>query len=338
MPRVIRFHQFGTADVLRCEEQPEIAPGEGEVLVSTEAIGVNWFDVLWRQNLAPSHASLPSRIGHEMAGTVLAVGNGVEDLAVGDSVASFPGHDPGQYGTYADRLVLPRCSLTRYPSILSPIEASVHYSPLFVAYFGLVELAKVRPQQWVLITAASQTGGPYTIQLAKALGTRVIATTRFADDRDYLLSLGAEHVIVTEEQDLVMQVAKLTDKRGVNVVMDPLGGPQMGLMGDVLAPQGRLVLYGLLGGNETPLPACEAFRKNIQFHLHCLTNFTGKPELGIPQDCDAVRRALETIDRLTNERRLLPQIDRVFPFEEVVEAHRYHEKLCPRRGRVVLKV
>nr|WP_297456646.1 zinc-dependent alcohol dehydrogenase family protein [uncultured Halomonas sp.] len=338
MPRVIRFHRFGPADVLEYEEQPKAMPATGEVLIATQAIGVNWYDILWRQNLAPSKASLPSRIGFEMAGVVEAIGEGVDDLAVGDRVACLPAHNPSQYATYGDHVLLPRCSLTRYPRQLSAIEASVHYTPLLNAYFGLVDLADVQPGQRVLVTAASQGGGPYTVQLIKALGASAIATTPFAEDRDYLVSLGAEHVIVTEEQDLVTQVARLTDGRGVDVVMDALGGPQMTLLGDVLAPRGRLVLYGLRGGNETALPACAAFEKNIQFFVHCLTSFTGKPELGIPQNCEALHRALAVIDRMTVDRVLLPQIDSVFPFTEVIDAHRYLEKQCPRRGRVVLEV
>jgi NADPH:quinone reductase-like Zn-dependent oxidoreductase len=78
-----------------------------------------------------------------------------------------------------------------------------------------------------------------------------------------------------------MRINKITDNRGVDVVFDGLGGPQMSLLGDVLAPRGSLVLYGLQGGNQTPFPACAAFQKNIQFFVHCIGNFTGKPELGI---------------------------------------------------------
>lgn len=338
MPCVIRFHRFGPADVLEFEEQPQAMPAKNEVLVATQAIGVSWYDILWRQNLAPSKATLPSRIGYEMAGVIEAIGEGVDDLAVGDRVACLPAHNPSQYATYGDSVLLPRCSLIRYPELLTPIEASVHYAPLLNAYFGLVDLADVRPGQRVLVTAASQGEGPYTIQLIKALGAEAIAATPFREDQDYLLSLGAEHVIVTEEQDLVARIAKLTDGRGVDVVMDALGGPQMNLLGEVLAPRGRLVLYGLQGGNETALPACAAFQKNIQFFVHCLTSFTGKPELGIEQNCEALHRALAMIDRMTVDRVLLPQIDTVFPFTEVIEAHRYLEKQCTRRGRVVLEV
>jgi D-arabinose 1-dehydrogenase-like Zn-dependent alcohol dehydrogenase len=86
MSRMIRFHKFGAAEVLRCEEQAEPSAAVGEVQIRVEAIGVSWYDVLWRQNLAPSQARLPAGIGHEMAGVVTAVGDGVDDIAVGDRV------------------------------------------------------------------------------------------------------------------------------------------------------------------------------------------------------------------------------------------------------------
>lgn len=335
MSRIIRFHKFGAADVLRCEERPEPTPARDEVQVRVQAIGVSWYDVLWRQDLALSQVRLPSGIGHEMAGVVSAVGEGVEDLAVGDRVASFPATSPNDHPVYGDVIVLPRCALTRYPDVLTPIEASAHYTPLLIAYFAYMDLARAKPGQTALVTDASHCAGPAFVQLGKALGLKVLAATKRAEQREYLLGLGAEHVIVTEEQDLLLQINKLTANRGVDMVLDGLGGPQMSLLGDVLAPRGSLVLYGLQGGNQTPFPACAAFKKNIQFHLHCVSNFTGKPELGIDQDKPALQRALQDINRFTAEQLLTPQIVKVYPFEEVVQAHRYMDD-CPCGGRVVL--
>ena len=337
MSRTIRFHKFGPAEVLTCEEHEVAAPAAGEVQVRVQAIGISWYDVLWRQNLAPSHARLPAGIGHEMAGVVTAVGPGVTDLSVGDKVASFPGQSPNDYPTYGELIVMPRSVLTRYPDVLTPVEASVHYTPLLIAYFAYVDLARVKPGQTVLITDASHCAGPSFVQLGKALGVKVIAATRDGEEREYLLGLGADKVIVTEEQDLLMQINKITDNKGVDVVLDGLGGPQMSVLGDVLAPRGSLVLYGLQGGNNTPFPACAAFQKNIQFFVHCIGNFTGKPELGIAQDEEAMQRALREINPLTADRVLLPLDVRVFPFEDFVEAHRYMDD-CPCRGRVALQL
>ncbi|AYC33147.1 alcohol dehydrogenase [Pseudomonas cavernae] len=337
MSRMIRFHQFGSAEVLKIEQVDVAHPGPGEVLLRVEAIGVSWYDVLWRQNLAPSQARLPAGLGHELAGEVLAVGEGVDDLAVGDKVASFPAHSPNDYPGYGEQVLLPRGSLTRYPEQLSAQQASAHYTSLLMGYFAYVDLARLQAGQTVLITDAAHCAGPALLQLGKALGARLFAATKDAEDRDYLLALGADKVIVTEEEDLVGRINKLTDGRGVDIVLDGLGGPQMCLLGDVLAPRGRLVLYGLQGGNQTPFPACAAFQKNIQFFVHCLGNFTGKPELGIPQDQPALERAVAAINQLTRDGLLQTQIDKVFAFEDVVAAHRYMEG-CPKRGRVVLQV
>jgi NADPH:quinone reductase-like Zn-dependent oxidoreductase len=272
-----------------------------------------------------------------MAGVVTAVGDGVDDLKVGDKVASFPSADPNQHPVYGELIVLPRTSLTRYPDVLTPVEASVHYTPLLVAYFAYVDLARIKPGQTALVTDASHCAGPSFVQLGKALGVRVIAATKTDDAREYLLGLGADKVVVTEEQDLLMAVNKYTENRGVDVVLDGLGGPQMSIMGDVLAPRGSLVLYGLQGGNQTPFPACAAFQKNIQFFVHCLGNFTGKPELGITQDDAALQRALRDINQLTADRVLEPLKTRVFSFSDVVQAHRYMDG-CPIGGRAVLVV
>jgi NADPH:quinone reductase-like Zn-dependent oxidoreductase len=337
MSRTIRFHQFGPAEVLKVEEHPAATPAPGEVQVRVQAIGVSWYDVLWRQNLASSQARLPAGLGSEMAGVVTALGEGVDDLKVGDKVASFPSADPNTHPVYGESIVLPRTSVTRYPDVLSPIEASVHYTPFLIAYFAYVDLAKVKPGQTALVTDASRCVGPAFVQLGKALGVKVIAATKTESNREYLMSLGADNVVVTEDQDLLMAINKYTGNRGVDVVFDGLGGPQMSILGDVLAPRGSLVLYGLQGGNQTPFPACAAFQKNIQFFVHCVGNFTGKPELGICQDEEALQRALRDINQMTGDRVLVPQITRVFPFADIVQAHRYMDG-CPVGGRAVLEV
>ncbi len=337
MSRIIRFHQFGPADVLRYEQQDELRPGPGEVLIGVQAIGVSWNDVLWRQDLAPRHAKLPAGLGSEIAGVIRAVGEDVEGFAVGDLVASFPAHDLNRYPLYGEQVLLPTASLVHYPERLTAVEAAVHFTPALVAYFALVELAQLEPGQYVLITEARHCTGPIAVQMAKALGARVIATCDTAEDRDFLRELGAETVIVTEEEDLVGRLQKITAGAGVEVVLDGCGGSRMKLLGDVIAPRGKLILYGLNGGNETAFPACAAFKKNFKFFLHCLCDFTGQPDLGIEQDREAVERALLHINQLTADRMIAPQVDRVFGFDEVVEAHRYVESGVP-RGRVALRL
>jgi len=345
MSHMIRFHQFGNAEVLTCEEMPTPSPAAGEVLVAVEAIGVSWYDVLWRQNLAPEETRLPAGLGIEMAGRVLAVGEGIADLAPGMPVASFPAQTANRYPTYGDVVLMPRDSLTPYPLAgaegvahgLTPIEAAVHYAPLLTAYFALVNLGDVKPGRTVLTTEACLCFGPASVQLSKALGAKVIASTKQHERRDVLQSLGADLVVVTDEQDLAQQVSKFTEGHGVDIVLDSCGGRQMAALGDITAPRGKLILYGLNGGNEAAFPAWTAFRKHLKFFQYSLLDFTGHAELGIPANRPAVEQALREINRLTEAGLLKPTIDRVFDFDEVVEAHRYLETQ-PGSGRVVISV
>lgn len=338
MSRMIRFHQFGDASVLRLEDVPTPKPGHGEVLIRTQALGVGWRDVLWRQNLAPDQAAqLPSGVGVELSGVVEAVGVGVDDLAPGMAVASFPAFSPNQYPAWGDCVLMPRSALTRYPDVLTPAEAAVHYTPYLLAYFALVELANVQPGQRVLVTEAAHCLAPQAVQMAKALGAVVIAATSEGTTRAYLRELGADKVIDTEEQDLVLEVERFTDGKGVEVVMDQCAGPQMKLLGDVAATRGKLILYGVNGGNDAAFPACAAFKKHLQFFRHCVLDFTGQPELGLQRDEDAVQRALLRINQMTADRLLKPSIAKSFPLEDFVAANQFMET-CPAGGRVVMTV
>ncbi|HCF0757071.1 TPA: TauD/TfdA family dioxygenase [Pseudomonas aeruginosa] len=213
MSRVIRFHQFGPPEVLKCEELPTPAPAAGEVLVRVQAIGVSWKDVLWRQNLAPEQAALPSGLGFELAGEVLAVGAGVGDLPLGSRVASFPAHTPDHYPAYGDVVLMPRAALAVYPEVLTPVEASVYYTGLLVAYFGLVDLAGLKAGQTVLITEAARMYGPVSIQLAKALGARVIASTKSAEEREFLREQGADKVVLVFREQRITPAQQIAFSR-----------------------------------------------------------------------------------------------------------------------------
>ena len=125
--------------------------------------------------------------------------------------------------------------------------------------------------------------------------------------------------------------------RGVDVVLDSCGGRQMATLGDITAPRGKLILYGLNGGNEAAFPAWTAFRKHLKFFQYSLLDFTGHAELGIPANRPAVEQALQAINQLTEAGLLRPTIDRVFDFDQAVEAHRYMETQ-PANGRIVIAV
>lgn len=339
MSRVIRFARFGPADVLQCMDIPTPVPGTGEVLVQVEAIGVSWEDVLWRQNLAAEQAQLPAGIGSELAGTVAALGEGVDDLAIGQAVASFKAHTPNNYPAYGECMVMPREALTPYQPgpQFGAAEAATHFTAMLSAYLALTHIARLKPGQRVLVTESGLCIGAAMVQVAHALGAEVIAATRFAGLADRLKALGASSVVVTEEQDLALTVARLTDTRGVEVIADGCGGHQMAVLGEVAAPCGKLILYGLDGGNEAAFPAWAAFRKHLQFAAFSLVDYTGQMELGIRCNKEAVKPALDWINQETAAGKLTTAIDRRFRFEEFVAAHEYLEA-NPKLGRVVLLV
>lgn len=337
MSRMIRFHQFGDASVLRMEELPTPQPGVGEVLVRTRALGVSWQDVLWRQNLATDQAQLPAGVGTELAGVVEAVGPGVSDLAVGAAVASFPAASRNRYPAWGDLVLMPRNALTVYPEVLTPAEAAVHYTPFMLAYFALAELAELKYGQRVLVTEAAHCLAPQAVQMAKALGAEVIASTSDGSTRAFLRDLGADKIIDTEVQDLVLEVERHTGGQGVEVVLDQCAGPQMKLLGDVAATRGKLIIYGVNGGNDAAFPACAAFKKHLQFFRHCVLDFTGQPDLGLERDEAAVQRALEAINRLTSSGALKSMISRSFAFEDFVAASGFMGT-CPAGGRVVMEL
>ncbi|MBA1247466.1 zinc-dependent alcohol dehydrogenase family protein [Pseudomonas luteola] len=337
MSRVIRFHQFGSADVLCCENQPTPEPGAGEVLVRVQALGVCWGDVLWRQNLADEPATLPAGFGSELAGEVVSVGEGVRHFQPGMRVASFPAHSINQYPASGDMVLMPQQALTEYPDTLTPAEAAVHYAGLLLAYFALVDLAQLKAGQQVLVTEASNCVGPAVVQLAAALGAQVIAATSESENRALLKGLGAVKVVSTDEQDLVLEVERFTESRGVEVVLDALCGPQLSRLGDIAATRGKLIIYGMGGGNEASFPACAAFKKHLQIFRHSVLDFTGHPELGLEPHAEAVQRALTVINQMTRDGLLKPIVAHTLPFDQFVEAHRLVENECL-KGRVVLTV
>ena len=172
MSRIIRFHQFGAADVLKIEERQSPTPAAGEVLIGVEALGVSWYDVLWRQNLAPDQPKLPAGIGYELAGVVEAVGSEVTQFKVGDRVA----YGSGPLGAYSDVHVLPEANLVRLPDAISFEQAAgVMLKGLTVQYL-LRQTYRVEAGQTILWHAAAGGVGLIACQWAKALGATVIGT------------------------------------------------------------------------------------------------------------------------------------------------------------------
>jgi NADPH:quinone reductase-like Zn-dependent oxidoreductase len=158
MPKVVRFHQTGAADVLQLEDLPTVDPKAGQVRIQVQAVGLNRAEVMFRTGQYLEEPKFPSRIGIEAAGVVDAVGPDVTNVRVGDKISVATGQSINEYGTYCESAIVPAASAIPYPSNLTPEEAASIWVQYLTAYFAFVDLARVQSGQFVLITAA--TGGP----------------------------------------------------------------------------------------------------------------------------------------------------------------------------------
>lgn len=317
MPRQVVFHELGGAEVLKIEEQPLRDPGKGEVRLKVDAIGLNRAEVMFRMGMYLEQPSFPSRIGYDAAGTVDAVGDGVQGLSVGDRVATIPAFSMIQYGVYGESAIVPAHAVAPYPATLTPAEGASIWMPYMTAWGALVHYGKIGPGDSVLITAASSSVGLATIQIVKAAGAVAIATTRGADKADALREAGADHVIVTNDEDLAERTLALTGGRGADLVFDPVAGPMVVELAKATKPGRTVFIYGSLSTQPTPFPLLEALGRGLSIRGYTLFEVTSRPET-MALAKKFVYDGLASGD-------FKPVIARTFELDDIVEAHRFME-------------
>jgi NADPH:quinone reductase-like Zn-dependent oxidoreductase len=329
MPKIVRFHQTGGPEVLKLEDLPLAKPGKGEIRLKVEAIGLNRAEVMFRSGQYLEVPQFPSRLGYEAAGVIDAVGPGTTGLRGGDRVSTIPSFPIGQYGVYGESAIVPAHAAAHYPDNFSSIEGAAIWMQYMTAYGALIEYGKVKKDDRVLITAASSSVGLAAIQIVKATGAVAIATTRGADKKAFLLEAGADHVIVTDQEDLVERGMSLTSGKGVRVVFDPIAGPLLIKLAEVTASGGIIFEYGALSPKPTPFPLFPALAKGLTVRGYLLFEISKNPE-SLTRGKDYIYQGLESGS-------LKPIIDRTFPLEEIVEAHRYMES-NQQKGKIVVTV
>lgn len=329
MPKVVRFHKLGDPEVLKLEDLPLSAPGEGEVRLRVEAIGVNRAEVMFRRGQYLEAPQLPSRLGYEAAGIVDALGPGTTGLRIGDRVSTIPSFPIGPYGVYGEQAIVPAHAAAKIPDRLTSIEGAAIWMPYMTAYGALIEYGHVEKDDLVLITAASSSVGLAAIQMVKAVGAKVIATTRGADKKAFLLGAGADHVIVTDEEDLVERAASLTSGKGVRIAFDPIAGPFLEQLAQVVGSGGVIFEYGALSPAPTPFPLFLSLAKGLTVRGYLLFEITRHPE--------SLERGKTYIYQGLKSGAFKPIIDRTFSLDNIVEAHRYMES-NQQRGKIVVTV
>ena len=316
MSKVVRIHEHGGPEVLRLEACDVGIPGQGEVRLRIEAIGLNRSEAVFRAGLYPVKPALPTLVGYEAAGTIEAPGAGVQDFRVGDRVCVLPTFRLGEYGVYAERAIVPARSLVAAPPGLTPIEAASTWMQYLTA-LAIIEIAHATVGDYVVIRAASSSVGLAAIQLANWAGAVPIATTRRSAKSGALLDHGARHVIATEESDLVAEVMKITSGKGARIVFDPVGGPYVDTLAQAMAVDGVLFIYGGLSGQPTMHPHWPAALSNLSVRGWVASTIWNHPE--------RFARAKALILRGLAEGRLKPVIAKTFRLEDIAEAHRYLE-------------
>jgi NADPH:quinone reductase-like Zn-dependent oxidoreductase len=327
MPKTVRFHQLGGPENLVIEDLPSRHPGAGEVKLRVEAVGLNRAESMYYHGFYFEPPVLPSRLGYEGAGTVEAVGFGVDSSWVGKKVATVPGYSQNQYGVLTEEAIVPADSLFEYPANLSSIEAAAIWMQYLTAYGALILYGNVGPGDFVIITAASSSVGLAAIQLVRHEGAVAIATTRTSKKRDELLSLGAGYVIATSEEDLPKRVEEITGGKGARIIFDPVAGPYIETLAAAAAPGGTIFEYGALSMQPTPFPLMAALGKGLSIRGYSLMAIRGDPKL--------LKTATQYIYDRLHDGRLKPKIAKTFPFAQSADAYKYLES-NEQIGKVVI--
>jgi NADPH2:quinone reductase len=329
MARVVRFHQTGGPEVLRIEEVDIGAPGAGELQLRVHALGINRAESMFRSGMYLEEPVLPARLGYEAAGTVEAIGDGVSGFAIGDKVSTIPGFSMNRYGAYGDHVIVPAAMAVKHPATLSWEQAAAVWMQYMTVYGGLIDVAGLTAGDAVIITAASSSVGLAAIQMVNAAGGVSIATTRTSAKREALLGHGAQHVIATAEQDLAEAVQRITGGKGARIVFDPIAGPGVETLAQVAAQNGMIVLYGALSPEPTPFPLFPALSKGLTLRAYTLFEIVSDP-------ARLAKGRQYVLDGLASGA-LQPVIARTFPFEQIVEAHRFMES-NEQVGKIVVTV
>ena len=328
MTKTVRIHETGSPDVLRIEDLPVGNPGPGEIRIRVETIGLNRSEAMYRAGRYLVPPKLPSPMGYEAYGIVEALGPGVHGRAPGDRVCVIPTYRLGEYGVYAESAIVPARSVFAVPAGLTPVQACSIWMA-FLTAFAIIDVAKVGIGDHVLIPAASSSVGLAAIQLANWAGAVPIALTRHSTKAAALHEHGAQHVIATEETDMVAEVMRITHAKGARAAFDPVGGPYVEKLCNALAEEGILFIYGGLSEQPTPYPHWPVALKGLSIRGWVFSAIASKPE--------RFTRVRETIQAGLAAGKLKPVIAKTFTLDHIAQAHAYLES-NQQVGKIVVTV
>jgi NADPH2:quinone reductase len=324
--RAIEITTPGGPEVLQACERPAPEPKAGELLIAVQASGVNRPDVLQRKGLYPMPPGVSDLPGLEIAGTV--AGGAPEDLAaaglkLGDAVCALVAG-----GGYAELCVAPAGQCLPVPQGLNMVEAASLPETFFTVWQNVFAIAKLQPGETLLVQGGSSGIGVTAIQLAKALGSRVIVTAGSDQKCAACIAIGADHAINYRTQDFVAEVKRITG-RGADVVLDMVAGEYVGREIECLAEEGRLAIIATQGGNAAQIDAGLVLRKRLS-----ITGSTLRPR-SIAYKAALAKDLRAKVWPLIEAGSVKPIIHQVFAAAKAAEAHALMES-STHVGKIVL--
>jgi NADPH:quinone reductase len=323
--RAVRFHKTGGPEVLVYEEVEDPSPKTGEVLVRVEATGMNFADVMRRRgDDYPEPSPTPFILGAEVAGTIAALGPDVTGIEVGTLVLAIPGA-----GGYAQYICVPAATVIPVPPGVSAVQAAAFVGQGLTAALSLRSAARLSKGESVLIEAAAGGVGSFAVQLAKLYGAgRVIAAASTPEKRAIAERLGADASVDYSAPNWADEVRALTKGRGVDVVVEMIGGETVGQALSAMAPFGRMVYLGQSSGKRALVDPWHLTTQN-----RTVTGFYIGAYFAFP---DLIQATLSEILSFILAGKLSLQVDTVLPLSQAAEAHRRLEGR-ETTGKVVLQ-
>ncbi|GAK33467.1 NAD(P)H quinone oxidoreductase [Iodidimonas nitroreducens] len=324
--KAIEISKFGGPDVLRLCQRPDPAPGPGEVLIKVVAAGINRPDVIQREGRYPPPPGASDIPGLEISGTIAALGAAVKGWAIGDRVCALV-----TGGGYAEYCAAPVETLLPAPKSLPLAHAAGLPETVFTVWSNVFERGGLDHGEWLLVHGGSSGIGSTAIQLAKAFDAHVITTAGSDEKCRFCRDLGADAAINYHDEDFVAATLAITHKRGVDVVLDMVGGDYLPRNLQCLAENGRHVTIAFLKGPETTLSLAPIMLKRL--------TLTGSTLRARPLAFKAAlaQSVEELVWPLIEAGRFRPMIDSIFPLEEAALAHRLMDSSL-HKGKILLQI
>ena len=323
----IEITSFGDPRVLKRVERGKPEPGPGELVIRVKAAGVARADVMQRQGKYPPPPGTPDSPGLDVAGSVDSIGENVSRFKPGDRVCAILAG-----GGYAEFCAVPEPQVLPTPEGWNEIEAATLPENLFTVYDNLITRAGLKAGETALIHGGSSGIGSMALMLARAWGATSIATAGSQQKCDACLQFGAQHAINYRETDFVAEVKELTGGRGVNVVLDLVGGPYLARNIEALASEGRITMVATQGGRTAELDIGKVMMKRARLMGSTMRVRTPEQKGEV-----AARLKREVWPLLPAKKSIRPVIDSTFP---LTEAWRAHERIESGEhiGKIVLVV